>query len=119
MNRRATVLALLALGATPLGSFAQQPSKVWRIGMLETISMSLNAANLDAFLKGMQNLGYVEGRNFVIDYRSADGSDERFPDLAAELLRGKVDLIPWSRRRLATRFCSSPASRDPVAISQD
>jgi hypothetical protein len=72
MNRRDTVLALLALGASPLGSFAQQSGKVWRIGMLETISMALNAANLSAFLKGMQELGYVEGRDFVIDYRSAE-----------------------------------------------
>ena len=93
MNRRDTVLALLALGTAPLASFAQQPGKVWRIGMLETRSMAQNAANLNAFLKGMQDLGYVEGRNFVIDYRSADGRNDRFADLAAELIRGKVDLI--------------------------
>ena len=93
MNRRDTVLALLALGATPHASFAQQPGKVWRIGMLETISMALNAANLNAFLKGMQELGYVEGRNFVIDYRSAGGRTDQFPELAIELVRGKVDLI--------------------------
>jgi len=57
MNRRDTIVALLAPGAIPLGAFAQQPGKVWRIGMLETTSMSLNPANLDAFLKGMQDLG--------------------------------------------------------------
>ena len=55
--------------------------------------MAANAANLGAFLKGMQELGYVEGRNFVLDYRSADGRAERFPDLVAELIRSKVDLI--------------------------
>jgi putative ABC transport system substrate-binding protein len=93
MNRRETVLALLALGSAPLDSLAQQPVKVWRIGVLETTSMAQNAANLTAFLKGMQELGYVEGRNFVIDYRSSDGRNERFPDLATELIRGKVDLI--------------------------
>jgi len=93
MNRRDSILALLALGAAPLASFAQQPGKVWRIGMLETTSMAQNAANLTAFLKGMQDLGYVEGKTFVIDYRSADGRSERFSDLAAELVRGKVDLI--------------------------
>jgi putative ABC transport system substrate-binding protein len=116
MNRRDTVLALLALGATPLGSFAQQPSKVWRIGMLETISMSLNAANLDAFLKGMQELGYVEGRNFVIDYRSADGRDESFPDLAAELLRGKVDLIV-TRGTPATQAAKKATATIPVVTT--
>ena len=69
MNKRDTVLALLALSAAPLGCFAQQPSKVWRIGILETTSVALNAANLNAFVKGMQEFGYVEGRNFVIEYR--------------------------------------------------
>ncbi len=116
MNRRDTVLALLALGATPLNSFAQQPSKVWRIGMLETTSMALNAANLDAFLRGMQELGYVEGRNFVIDYRSADGRDERFPDLAAELLRGKVDLIV-TRGTPATQAAKKGTATIPVVTT--
>ena len=89
------IAALLALGLTsvPLAAVAQQAGKVWRIGMLETTSMALNAANLNAFLKGMQELGYVEGRNFVIDYRSAGGRADQFPELAAELIRGKVDLI--------------------------
>jgi putative ABC transport system substrate-binding protein len=93
MNRRDTVLALLALGAAPLASFAQQLGKVWRIGLLETTSMAQNAANLSAFLKGMQELGYVEGKTFVIDYRSGGGRGERYPDLASEMVRGKVDLI--------------------------
>jgi putative ABC transport system substrate-binding protein len=116
MNRRDTLLALIALGVTPLGSFAQQPSKVWRIGMLETTSMALNAANLDAFLKGMQELGYVEGRDFVIDYRSADGRDERFPDLAAELLRGKVDLIV-TRGTPATQAAKQGTATIPVVTT--
>jgi len=116
MNRRDTIVALLALGATPLGAFAQQQGKVWRIGVLETISMSLNAANLDAFLKGMQDLGYVEGRNFVIDYRSAEGRDERFPDLAAELLRGKVDLIV-TRGTPATQAAKKATATIPVVTT--
>jgi len=116
MNRRDTVFALLALGAAPLGSFAQQPSKVWRIGMLETISMALNVANLNAFLKGMQELGYVEGRNFVIDYRSADGRDERFSDLAAELVRGKVDLIV-TRGTPATQAAMKATGTIPVVTT--
>ena len=116
MNKRDTVLALLTLGTAPLGSFAQQPSKVWRIGMLETISMTLNTANLNAFVKGMQELGYVEGRNFVIDYRSADGRDERFPDLAAELVRGKVDLIV-TRGTPATQAAKKTAGTIPVVTT--
>ncbi len=118
MNRRDAVLTLLALGAAsgPLCSVAQQPSKVWRIGMLETRSMAPNAANLDAFVKGMQELGYVEGRNFVIDYRSADGRNDRFSDLAAELIRGKVDLIV-TRGTPATQAAQKATTTIPVVTT--
>jgi putative ABC transport system substrate-binding protein len=66
---------------------------VYRIGILETIPAARNAANLDALRKGLRELGYAEGRNLVIEYRSADGRAERFPDLASELVRLKVDLL--------------------------
>ena len=86
---------VLALGfaLAPLASEAQQTRKMYRIGVLETMSATLNTANLDAFRQGLRELGYVEGRNFVIEYRSADGRPERFPGLATELVRLKVDLI--------------------------
>src|SRR5262244_816169 len=77
----------------PLIAEAQAPGKVWRIGLLETTSPALNIANLDAFRQRLRELGYVEGQNFVIEYRSADGRPERFPALAAELVSRKVDLI--------------------------
>src|SRR5215831_6873579 len=85
----------LALGVVlgPLGAQAQPSGKVWRIGMLETTSPTLNVANLDAFRQGLRDLGYVEGQNFVIEYRSADGRPERFPALATELVSLKVDVI--------------------------
>src|SRR5215471_16066647 len=85
----------LALGVVlgPLGAQAQPSGKVWRIGMLETTSPTLNVANLDAFRQGLRDLGYVEGQNLVITYRSADGRPERFPDLAPELMHLPVDLI--------------------------
>src|SRR5215471_12061786 len=85
----------LALGVVlgPLGAQAQPSGKVWRIGMLETTSPTLNVANLDAFRQGLRDLGYVEGQNLVITYRSADGRPERFPALATELVRLPVDLI--------------------------
>ena len=56
--------------------------KVYRIGMLESVPAARNAANLDALRKGLRDLGYVEGRNLIIEYRSADGRAERFPVLA-------------------------------------
>jgi putative tryptophan/tyrosine transport system substrate-binding protein len=94
MNRRAFITLLGgAAAAWPLAAWAQQPTKSYRIGMLETISPSLNAAHLDAFRKGLRELGYVEGKNYTIEYRSAEGRAERFPELAAELVRIGVDLI--------------------------
>jgi len=116
MDRRDTILALLALGAAPLGSFAQQPGKVWRVGMLETTSMTPNAANLNAFLKGMQELGYVEGRNLVLDYRSADGRPDRFPNLATELVRGSVDLIV-TRGTPATQAARAATAQIPIVTA--
>jgi len=84
----------LRLVLWPLVAEAQPPAgKVWRIGLLETTSPALNAANLDAFRQGLRELGYVEGQNFVIEYRSADGRPERFSGLATELVSLKVDLI--------------------------
>jgi len=61
--------------------------------VLETISLKLNAANFSAFRRGLAELGYIEGQNLVIEYRSADGRQDRFADLARELVRLNVDLI--------------------------
>ncbi len=94
MDRR-TFIGNVARGllAVPLAASAQKMEKVYRIGILEAIPAAQNTANLDALRKGLRDLGYVEGRNLVIEYRSADGRAERFPELASELVRLKVDLI--------------------------
>jgi putative tryptophan/tyrosine transport system substrate-binding protein len=94
VNRR-TFLCGLTLGAlaTPLAAEAQKAGKVYRIGVLETMPATLNTANLNAFRQGLRELGYVEGQDFVIEYRSAEGRPEWFPGLATELVRLKVDLI--------------------------
>ena len=94
MDRRAFIGSLVSgLLAAPLVAEGQQVGKVWRIGVLESTSPALNAANLAAFQQELRELGYVERQNYAIEYRSADGRLERFPDLAAELVRLKVDLI--------------------------
>ena len=79
-----------ATAAWPLVALAQS---AYRIGVLDTTSAALNAANFDALRQGLRQHGYIEGQNLVIEYRSADGRAERFPDLAAELVRLNVDLI--------------------------
>jgi ABC-type uncharacterized transport system substrate-binding protein len=95
MTTRRAFIGTLAGGllAAPLAAEAQEAGRVYRVGMLETRSTTLNAANIDAFRQGMRELGYKEGQNLDIVYRSSDGHDERFPDLAGELIRLKVDLI--------------------------
>ena len=82
-----------AAAAWPLAARAQQPGRVWRIGVLETTSMALNAANFEAFRQSLRDLGYIEEQNLIIEYRSAEGLGERFADLAADLLRLNVDVI--------------------------
>jgi putative tryptophan/tyrosine transport system substrate-binding protein len=117
MDRRRFLLTSLAgARAAPLAAQAQQPEKVYRIGMLERTSPAINAANLDGFRQGLRELGYVEGKTFIIEYRSADGRDERFPDLATELVRLKVDLI-LTRGTPATLAAKNATGTIPVIIA--
>jgi putative ABC transport system substrate-binding protein len=95
---------------------AQPAGKVWRIGMLDTTSAAANVANLTAFRQGMKELGYVERRNFVIEYRSADGRPELFPDLANELLRSKVDLIV-TRGTPAVKAAANASRTVPIVMA--
>jgi putative ABC transport system substrate-binding protein len=92
MDRRDTVLALLALGAAPLAAEAQQAAKVARIGYLAA-DRAANPQLHEAFRQGLRDLGHVDGRNVVIEYRDAEGKLERLPALAAELVALKVDVI--------------------------
>ncbi len=87
------VICAIGAALAPIALEAQPADKVYRIGMLERTSAVINAANLEAFRQGLRALGYVEGKNLAIEYRSADGRDDRFRDLAAELVALKVDLI--------------------------
>src|SRR5262245_48797912 len=93
MKRREFITLLGAAGAWPLAARAQQPSRVWRIGVLETTSMAMNAANFEAFRQSLRDLGYIKEQNLIIEYRSAEGRSERFEDLAADLLRLNIDVI--------------------------
>ncbi len=92
MNRRETVIALAALGALPFAAEAQQAAKVARIGYL-TPNLAASLHLREAFGQGLRDLGYVEGRNVVVEYRDADGKLERLPTLASELIALKVDVI--------------------------
>jgi putative ABC transport system substrate-binding protein len=93
MDRRDTVLALLALGAAPLAAEAQQAGKVSRIGVLLGATSSPPSRCCARFTEGLRDLGYVEERDFVFERRYADGRLERLPELAAELVRLRADVI--------------------------
>jgi ABC-type uncharacterized transport system substrate-binding protein len=116
MRRREfiTLLGGAALG-WPLAARAQQV-KIWRIGMLETIAPERNAANLAALRQGLRELGYVEGQNYVLEHRSADGRAERFPSLAAELVRARVDLI-ITRGTPAVQAAKAATSTIPIVMA--
>jgi putative tryptophan/tyrosine transport system substrate-binding protein len=114
MITRRDVVGLLCLA--PFAARAQQGRRVYRVGVLETTSLRANAENFDRFRKGMEERGYVEGPSLVIAYRSADGSTERFPQLAAELVSSKVDLI-LTRGTPATLAAKSATSEIPIVMA--
>ena len=95
MKRRAVLISFGAgVGAlAPLASFAQVPAKIWRIGFLSSESATTYARRMDALRTGLADFGYVEGKNLVIEARWAEGKEERLAELAADLVRVKVDVI--------------------------
>jgi ABC-type uncharacterized transport system substrate-binding protein len=88
-----SILIAVVLLAVAVIADAQQPKKVSRLGYLGGISPSINADRIDAFRQGLRELGYVEGKNIVIEWRHHEGNIDRLPALAAELARLKVDII--------------------------
>ncbi len=87
------VTLTLSLLVAPLTAEAQQATNVHRIGRLSAGSPTEPNPDLEAFRQGLRELGYVEGQNLIIESRYAEGSEERLPDLAAELVRLKVEVI--------------------------
>src|SRR2546421_11549468 len=92
MSSRRTFLAG-ALAVTAARLAAQDKPTPKRIGMLETVSIRTNNANLVELHRGMKELGYEEGQHYIVLYRSAEGRAERFPALAIDLARQKVDVF--------------------------
>jgi putative ABC transport system substrate-binding protein len=119
MNRKITVLALCAMLPALCGSAeAQQPTKIPRIGYLGGVSLSANTARHEAFRQGLRELHYVEGKNIVIDWRSADGKLERLPALAAEMVRLNLDVIVTSGAS-GTRAVKEATNTIPIVMTND
>src|SRR2546427_7535373 len=110
------VTLTLSLLAAPLAADAQQAGKVPRIGYLMVTSPSDRPPLLDAFRQRLRELGWVEGQNIVIDYRYAEGRVDRLPDLAAELVRLKVDLIVASAGAQVATAAKNATQTHPPAL---
>jgi ABC-type uncharacterized transport system substrate-binding protein len=124
MDRRAFVAGAVGILAAPLGGGAEERGKVSHVGILGPRNRSDAAPFLHAFLQGLRELGWVEGQNIVIEYRFAEGNLDRLADLAAELVRLKVDIIlarstpPAVAAKSATRTIPivMATSADPVEL---
>jgi putative ABC transport system substrate-binding protein len=93
MNRRTFIVAGVATLATPLAAEAQGRDKVPRIGHIMFLPRERLTSLIEALEGGLRDLGYVDGRNIIMEHRSAEGRPERLPEVAAELARLKVDVI--------------------------
>src|SRR5436309_6712654 len=117
MRRKFFGLALSTLlFALSFSAEAQQPQKVPRIGFLSTAALSSLSSRLDAFRQGLRELGFIEGKNIVIEYRSAEGRPDRLPELAVELVRLKVDCIVTAGET-PTRAVKQATSTIPIMMT--
>ena len=116
MNTRRRIVSLgAAVFLAPRLLFAQQPEKIARIGYLTASSASASAEMVEALRAGLRDLGYVEGKNIVIEFRWVDGDYARLPGLAQELVGLKVDLIVASGMP-AIRAAQQATTTIPIII---
>jgi putative tryptophan/tyrosine transport system substrate-binding protein len=119
MAIKTVVVLLVGLALTSVHlAEAQQPTKIPRIGFLAAVSLSANSARFEAFRQGLRELGYMEGKNIIIEWRSSEGKADRLPALAAELVRLKVDMIV-SGGSTATRPAKEATNTIPIVMAQD
>src|SRR5580765_1718362 len=115
---RRTFVGTLTIGllAAPLAADAQQAARNARIGYL-AINLAANPYLPEAFRQGLRDLGYVEERNVVIEYRDAEGKVERLPALAAELVALKVDVIVVGGSTLAALAAKQATRTLPIVFA--
>ena len=117
MNGKLRWLLTVLLLASLHPAEAQQHAKVPRIGYLTGAFLSSVTANTEAFRQGLRELGYVEGKNILIEWRGADGNRDRQRTLAAELVRLKVDVIVASSGG-DTRAAKEATATTPIVMAQ-
>jgi len=112
------LLIALIVFAPCFSAEAQQPTKIPRIGYLSATSLSTTAARVEAFRRGLNELGYTEGKDILIQYRYAEGKLDRVRELALELVRLNVDVIV-SGGPAATGPAKEATTRIPIVMGQD
>jgi putative ABC transport system substrate-binding protein len=118
MTQKIFALALCALFFAPRLSVQAQPTKIPRIGYLTGATPNGQTARVEAFQQGLRELGYVEGKNIVVEYRYAEEKLHRLPVLAAELVRLKVELIVTGGAGI-TRAAKEATLTIPIVMTQD
>jgi putative ABC transport system substrate-binding protein len=117
MKQLFSILLIVAVGVGATVA-AQQPTKLPRIAFLSAASISSVAARVDGFRQGLRELGYVEEKNIVIEWRHAEGKPDRVREFAAELVRLKVDVMV-SAGPTVTRAAKEATSTIPIVMTQD
>jgi putative ABC transport system substrate-binding protein len=119
MNGKILVYLLATfLLTTAAPAQAQPTTKIFRLGYLAGSSLTVNAARIEAFLQGLRELGYLQGKNIALEYRAAEGKSERYPALASELVSLKVDVIVTAGAA-STRAAREATSTIPIVMVQD
>jgi len=123
-NRKSKIQNLKWLGIVAIGvafalfgaaAQAQQPKKVPRIGYLAPLSLASESARIESFRQGLRDLGYIEGKNILIDYRYAEGKEDRLQALAGELVQLKVDVLV-AQGFTASRAAKQATTTIPIVI---
>ena len=112
------VMLVVAALAAPLVVDAQPPTSIPRIGFLTAVPLSVMSVRTEAFRQGLRDMGHVEGKTLLIEWRSADGQLERLPSLAAELVRLRVDVIVTAGPS-ATRPVKAATVTIPIVMTND
>src|SRR5258706_9493185 len=117
-NFKFILAVAVLLSNTCSSAEAQQPGKIPRIGFLAGVSFPALLSRTEAFQQGLREFGYVEGKNIVVEWRSAEGNFDRLPVLAAELVSLKVDVIVTAGST-PTRPAKEATSTIPIVMAQD
>ena len=117
-NRRSRGISVIAFVLVVTGAVAQaqQPKKVYRIGYLSQFEPARESSRSEGLRGALRELGYVEGQNMAIEYRYAEGKPDRFPDLAAELVRLKVDIIVAAGGSVTVQAAKNATNTIPIVM---